>query len=255
MSEFEHALRAAVADSFLAHAEPGVVRQMLHRARAWTFPAGRVFIEPATGHRCGLIVTGLARVYAVKDDGVPTTVRRVGSGAAVGVRAIVGESNTLRVKAITDVEFIELHAPTLIAAAQTDASLAWAVAQEVSRRLMDTEAVLEAAVHGSVSQRVAGALLDLAGDDGLDVAVSHEGLAELVGASRERVGHALRQLGSKGAIGLARRHIAILDAGRLETEAMFRPAASRTVVGPLGRASKIAWQVHRDVTNALPKVR
>lgn len=227
MSDFERSLQDAIKESFLAQADVDVVDGLLARTRVWAFPAGRDFLNEGTPKRCGLIVSGLARVFAVKGDGGHTTIRLVQRGAVVGIRAMVGESNSLHVRAVTEIEFVELDPKVVMAAAQSHASLAWAIALEIGRRMRDTEGVLEAAFNRSVGQRVASALLDLLVEsDNRGVAVSHEGLAEIVGASRESVGRALRRLDSRGAIALARRRIAVLDAAHLQTEAVFQKHAS-----------------------------
>lgn len=220
MPHSDRAVQIALSESFLARSEAHIVDAIVGRARMWDIPAGRVFINQDTLDRCGLIVSGMARVYAVKGDGAHATIRRVARGAAVGVRAMVGDSNALHVRAITDVEFMEIDPRVLMSVAANNAALAWAIAREVGDRLRDTETVLEAAVHGSVTQRVAGALLDLAGDaNQMEILVSHEGLAELVGASRERVGQALRMLDASGALAHSRRRITIVDPALLQAEA------------------------------------
>jgi CRP-like cAMP-binding protein len=132
---------------------------------------------------------------------------------------MTGTPNALRVVAETDVEFLELDAATVLAGAQKDVSLAWAIAREVSLRLCDTEDMLQSGVGLSVMERVARALLDMAGELDGAVVVSQEALAERVGSSRESVGKTVRDLEARGLIQLSRRRLQVLDATTLASVA------------------------------------
>ncbi len=219
MSDFDSAVTSAVQHSFLAAVDKGLLSKIVSRARACEISAGRVFIDHSRPNRCGVIVSGRARVYALGRDGAQITVRRVSRGAAVGVRAMTGTPNALRVVAETDVEFLELDAATVLAGAQKDVSLAWAIAREVSLRLCDTEDMLQSGVGLSVMERVARALLDMAGELDGAVVVSQEALAERVGSSRESVGKTVRDLEARGLIQLSRRRLQVLDATTLASVA------------------------------------
>lgn len=206
--------------SFLSSVPSDTVGGVIRDARYCEISAGRVFIDETQPARCGLIVEGLARVYAVRPDASQVTLRRVGPGAAVGIKAVMRHRNALSVQAITDVRFLELHTEGLVSAARESAVLAWAIAEEVDRRLDDTELQLVVNAGGTVIQRIAGSLLDL-GIHGkrIEIAISQERLAEAIGASRERVGHELRRLAAAGSIRLARGKIIVLDPARLHSVA------------------------------------
>lgn len=208
----EPSIEAVLPDSFLADVRPELRRQLLQRSRIREVPAGRTFIDQGQPHRCGLILSGLARVFTVKLDGAESTLRRVGPGAAIGVRAIVGRRNRVTVQAISDVELLDLDASLLVSTARDHASVAWAIAQELDRRLDDTELQAQSASTGTVLQKLASALLDLSVDrDGLEVTMSQERLAEVIGASREWVGQQLRSLDRHGLIALSRTRIVLVD--------------------------------------------
>jgi len=185
--------------------------------------AGQLFIRSDEPPRCAIIVQGLARAYRLLPSGAQLTMRRVGPGAAVGIRAMVGRRNDLNVAAISDCVFLPIDANHLVCQARENRALAWAIAEELTRRLDDTHAQSESAFAGSVLQKVCGALLDL-GAEGQppDVAMSHERLAELVGASREAVGRELRGLARAGLIETSPGRIHVLDAIGLQTVARHR---------------------------------
>ena len=216
--QLEPSVETILSKSFLADVQPELARHLLQRSRIREVPAGRIFIDQSQPHRCGLILSGLARVYTVKIDGVEATLRRVGPGAAVGVRAIIGQRNRVTVQAISDVEFLDLDASLLVSTGRDHASLAWAIAQELDRRLGDTELQAQSASTGTVLQKLASALLDLSVDrDALEVAMSQERLAEVIGASREWVGQQLRSLDRHGLIALSRARIVLVDPMSLQS--------------------------------------
>jgi len=116
-----------------------------------------------------------------------------------------------------------ISARTLTAAARHDPRVSWAIAEELNRRLY---AVLEqTAVNafGSVRQRVAAHLLDLASDrqrprGRLVAHVSQQELADAAGSVREVVARALRDLRAAGIVATAADSVVILDPARLYAE-------------------------------------
>lgn len=94
------------------------------------------------------------------------------------------------------------------------------------RRLRDTTAELLLRVHGSVRQRIARQLLDLAADSGegdpVVVAVTHAAIADAIGSQREVVSRVLGDMGKAGAIDLARNRITISDPLKLRAFAVGR---------------------------------
>ena len=154
-----------------------------------------------------------------------TTVYRAGSDpqAALVVRGLVGGPANTSVQTLDPSSAFRISARTLTAAARRDPRVSWAIAEELNRRLY---AVLEqTAVNafGSVRQRVAAHLLDLASDQqrprGRLVAhVSQQELADAAGSVREVVARALRDLRVAGIVATAADCIVILDPARLYAE-------------------------------------
>lgn len=204
--------------SFLAPVSRDLLGLIFHRSRLIDVPAGRVFAQPGRP-RSGIVLDGLARVFAVRSDGSQVTLRRVGPGAAIGITAMGGRRKRTHAQAITDVEFIEFDYQLLIQLGREHAEIAMAIAEEIDRRLADTELQVESR-GGSVVQRVAGALLDVSTEgEPLVVSMSQESLSAMIGASRERVGHELRKLAARGLIASRRGHITLLDPLQLQSVA------------------------------------
>lgn len=229
MIELEPAIATAISHSFLAQVPADLVGRLLAGARLREIAAGQLFISTEEPHRCAIVVEGLARAYRLLPSGAAVTMRRVGPGAAVGVRAIVGRRNDLNVVGISHCVFLPLDSARLVALARDSAPLAWAIAEELNRRLDDTQLENESTVAGSVLQKTAGALLDMSIDGpALEVHMTQERFAELVGASREAVGRELRALAATKLITLERGRFIVRDALRLQSVARGRTSRRGT---------------------------
>lgn len=89
--------------------------------------------------------------------------------------------------------------------------------EQLSARLLETEAVVEDFAFKSVPARLAGALLRvLETSEGKTVHASHQELADMIAAYRETVTLALDELQTRGLVSLSRRSIEILDPAALE---------------------------------------
>src|SRR6266508_4362300 len=103
------------------------------------------------------------------------------------------------------------------------ARVAWAIAEELNRRLDDTLQQTAINAFGSVKQRVAAHLLDLASAQQRPVGrlvarVSQQELADAVGSVREVVARALRDFRLAGLVATAPDSVLILDPTRLHEE-------------------------------------
>jgi CRP-like cAMP-binding protein len=89
--------------------------------------------------------------------------------------------------------------------------------EQLSARLIETEAVVEDFAFKGVPARLAGALLRLVErSPNQTVAVSHQELADMIGAYRETVTLSLDAFQARGWVELGRRSIVIVDRPALE---------------------------------------
>jgi CRP/FNR family transcriptional regulator len=107
--------------------------------------------------------------------------------------------------------------------ARRDPRVSWAIAEELNRRLYEVLEQTAVNAFGSVRQRVAAHLLDLASGrqrpGGRLVAhVSQQELADAAGSVREVVARALRDLRVAGIVATAADSVVILDPARLYAE-------------------------------------
>jgi CRP/FNR family transcriptional regulator len=119
------------------------------------------------------------------------------------------------VQALTDATLFVLNLGTVQALGRTDARFAWALAEEIAHRLYEVIDVFSGTVFGSVRQRVARHLLDLAAEHQrgavLVAPVSQQELADAAGTVREVVARVLRELRDERLIQTSRQGIVLLD--------------------------------------------
>jgi CRP/FNR family transcriptional regulator, cyclic AMP receptor protein len=170
-----------------------------------------------------LVIEGLLRVYMTSAEGRQVTVRYARDGDVLGIAVLVGGPVNVAVQALAPCSLFRINARTLLEAGRQDARVAWAVAEELNRRLYDTLQQTAINAFGSVRQRVAAHLLDLASaqqrPDGLLVAQgSQQELADAVGSVCEVVARVLREFRLAGLVATAPDSVVIFDAARLYSQ-------------------------------------
>jgi CRP/FNR family transcriptional regulator len=176
----------------------------------------------------GVLLEGLLRLYIQSNDGRQATLRYVKPGNIVAVvTPFHPMPGTLVAIATSRVIQFGEGAATRLARANAD------FAFELASALADWNLFLSATVanitFGSVRQRVAAHLLELApvGPEvqGLQtVQITQQELADAVGTAREVVSRVLKTLKSLGVIATSYSTIAILDPDRLRQESILNSA-------------------------------
>lgn len=223
-------VQRAIAASLLGELPASLRSQVLTDALPIELPAGGTIYRDEGEPRCIFIVTGLVRVILSASDGRTITIRYAHPGELLGVPTIIGGPVPVSVELVTDAKLLVLNARMLRHLGQTEPAVGWLLAREVTRRLYDTiEAVADRAF-GSLRQRVARHLLDLASkrQDGTLVAtVTQQELAEAVGSARPAVAKVVAELRDLGFVATAAPGIAILDAEGLDAETWSRRASPK----------------------------
>ena len=212
----------ALAHSFLAELPAEVISELRAGGERADYPAGTTVYQPGSEPRAALVVRGLLRVFLASLEGRQVTVRYARPGDVLGIAVLVGGPASVGVQAVEPSGLFRLSSRTLLAAARRDARVSWAIAGELNRRLYDTLEQTAVNAFGSVRQRVAAHLLDLASAQQepawLAARVSQQELADAVGSVREVVARVLRELRVAGVIATTADRIVILDATRLYAE-------------------------------------
>jgi CRP/FNR family transcriptional regulator len=227
--------------SVLAALPADVVGRLLAGAMRLEVPAGSVLYREGDPVRCGLVVSGLLRMYLEAPDGRQVTMRYLRPGNLPGVALLflggAPPRMAANVQALTGVVGLMLDGAALAALARDDARVAWALGAEVARSQQELAAAYAASVFGTVAQRVARHVLDLsaahqahqraepawprAGSPGerLMAAVTQQALADAVASTRVVVTRALHDLRVAGLIETTRGGVLVLDAERLHAVA------------------------------------
>lgn len=156
-------------------------------------------------------------------EGRQVTVRYARPADVLGIAVMVGGPVNVSVQTIEASSLFSVNLRALTAVAQPNARVAWAIAEELNRRLWDTLQQTAINAFGSVKQRVASHILDLASMEQrpgarLAARVSQQELADAVGSVREVVARVLRDLRLAGIVATSADRILVLDPARLHAE-------------------------------------
>lgn len=226
------ATRAAWEKSYLRELPDEIRDLLLSDAHPVTIPAGSPIYEAYGPPKLALIRLGLARVKIVSVEGRSATIRYAGPGQIIGLPSAVSNGSPVGAEAVTDCEASMLNVSVVQRLGQTNARLAWLLARQVADICFEISDVLGTNLFGTVRQRVARHLLDLAtkGGDGLVVEVEQQEIADAIGSVREVVARTLRSLRDEGLLVRSRRGLELVDPGRLHAI-----AAESAQSGPTGR--------------------
>jgi CRP/FNR family transcriptional regulator, cyclic AMP receptor protein len=213
----------ALARSFLAELPPELTGALRADGERADYPAGTTVYQAGGEPRAALVVRGLMRVYLSSPGGRQVTIRYARPGDVLGVAVLVGGPGDFGVQAVEPSSVFRISARTLLTTAQRDARVSWAIAGELNRRLFEVLEQTAVIAFGSVRQRVAAHLLDLASEQQrphgrLVARVSQQELADAAGSVREVVARTLRDLRVAGIVATAADSVVILDPARLYAE-------------------------------------
>ena len=213
----------ALARSFLGKLPSELVDELLAEGERTGYPAGTTIYREGEAPRAVLVIDGLLRVYMTSAEGRQVTVRYARGADVLGIAVLVGGPVNVAVQALAPSSLFRINARTLTQAAHQDARVAWAVAEELNRRLYDTLQQTAINAFGSVRQRVAAHLLDLASaqqhpDGRLVAQVTQQELADAVGSVREVVARVLRAFRLARLVATAPDSVLILDPAGLHRE-------------------------------------
>ena len=210
----------AVARSFLADLPAELLARLRSDGERADYPAGTTVYRAGDPPQAALVVRGLIRVFLSSTEGRQVTVRYARPGDVLGVAVLVGGPVGTTVQTVEPSSVFRISARTLTAAARHDPRVCWAIAEELDRRLYDVLEQTAVNAFGSVRQRIAAHLLDLASDGQsalgrLEAHVSQQELADATGSVREVVARALRDLRTAGIVATSAEGVVILDPARL----------------------------------------
>ena len=178
-----------------------------------TYRRDQVIYDPSTPREAlFLIKEGEVRVYYISPDGRRLVLCHLGPGHLFGEMPLIGHwMGSAYAQASADATVCLLTKPVIQHLLTSRPAVAAALLQRGAKRQREAEALLEALAFQDVQARVASLLLRLADSRTTVEGLTHERLAEQVGASRETVTRSLLRLQREGLVQVERKRVHLLD--------------------------------------------
>jgi CRP/FNR family transcriptional regulator, cyclic AMP receptor protein len=220
----------ALQRSFLGRLPPDAVADLLEDQPVLDLPAGTTFYREGGPPSVFLMISGLVRLFLVGRSDREVTVRYCRPPDVIGTALAIAGPLEVWAQTLAPTALHAIDVGKLDEAAHRDAAVAFALAEELSHRVDETLEQIAINAFGSVKQRVATHLLDLASSAGrsdgrLVAGLSQQELADAVGSVREVVARALRDFRAARLVATGTDEVVILDAiGLFEESWGFRGA-------------------------------
>lgn len=179
-----------------------------------------IFQREDAGRALFIVQSGSVRVYFPSSQGSDLTLAVFGPGDFFGEMSLLdGRPRSASAAAASDTVLITLERSDFLALLTSRPKAALSVLEVVSRRLRGASEMASDLAFLDVGGRLAKRLLDLAGTHGkrtphgtlLDVRLTQEELANMIGVTRESVNRNLGEFRRLGLIGNQGRKFVILD--------------------------------------------
>jgi CRP/FNR family cyclic AMP-dependent transcriptional regulator len=195
--------------------------------REKAYPRGSVILfENDPGDALFIVREGRVKVVLIGEDGREVILGVLGVGDHFGELSLIdNQPRSAHVIAMEDANLIVLYRDDFRRRVETSPAVALALLTELSRRLRRADEKIGGLVLLDVPGRIARLLLDLAeqgGDATIDKPLTHQTIAQIIGASRETVSRAMKEFQDAGWITVQRRRITVADAAALKQRAHSR---------------------------------
>lgn len=180
-------------------------------------PKGRLLDGPPLS----LVVTGLVRVSLVSGDGRRFAVTYLRQGDLAGLARLTGRRYPLLFDAVTDCRQLRLDPRVFNELRQRHPEIGVAVAEQLSHHIDDVLHETALGVFGHVRQRVLRHLLALAvvrPSGPASCEITHQQLADAVGAARETVSRVIGELKAESLLAGDHGVVVVPDPERLRQE-------------------------------------
>lgn len=179
-----------------------------------------VFQKDDPGDCAYIIDNGAVRIYLPSQQGSDLTLAVLGPGDFFGDLSLLdGQPRSASAAALDDTSLTTIRRSDFIALLRSRPDAAMAVLAVVARRLRETDEMAADLAGRDASSRLAKKLLELASAHGvpsaegvvLDLPVTQEGLAAMIGVTRESVNRGLSQFRRQGIVGKKGRRLILRD--------------------------------------------
>ena len=195
--------------------------------RERSYPKGSVILfQDDPGDSLFLVRTGRVKVVLIGEDGREVILGVLEPGAHFGELALIDDQpRSAHVIAMEDAQLLILRREDFRRRVDANPSVAWALLCELSRRLRRADEKIGGLVLLDVPGRIARLLLDLSEEGGgpaIEKLLTHQTIAQMIGASRETVSRSMKEFQESGLIRVERRRIAVANREALEKRAQVR---------------------------------
>jgi CRP-like cAMP-binding protein len=203
------------------------IQKFADLTRERSYPKGSVILfQDDPGDSLFVLRAGRVKVVLIGEDGREVILGVLEPGAHFGELALIDDQpRSAHVIAMEDAQLLILRREDFRRRVEANPSVAWALLTELSRRLRRADVKIGGLVLLDVPGRIARLLLDLAdetGGDAIEKPLTHQTIAQMIGASRETVSRAMKEFQDAGLITVERRRIAVGDRDALEKRSQVR---------------------------------
>jgi len=205
----------------------GELESFAELTRERSYPRGSVILfENDPGDSLFVVRSGRVKVVLIGEDGREVILGVLGIGQHFGELALIDEQpRSAHVIAMEDSTLIVLRRDDFRKRVESSPSVAWSLLAELSHRLRRADDKIGGLVLLDVPGRIARLLLDFAeegGSEQIEKTLTHQTIAQMIGASRETVSRAMKDFQEAGWINVERRRISLANRSALEQRAQVR---------------------------------
>ena len=207
--------------------ERGELVRFAELTREKSYPKGSVIVfEDDPGDSLFVVRDGRVKVVLVAEDGREVILGVLGIAEHFGELALIDDQpRSAHVIAMEDATLLVLRREDFRRRVEGSPSVAWALLTELSRRLRAADGKIGGLVLLDVPGRIARLLLDFgehAAGHLIDKPLTHQTIANMIGASRETVSRTMREFQDMGWVKVERRRIALADLEALRKRSQVR---------------------------------
>lgn len=208
---------------------PAELRRFVDVTQERRYDRGSIIVSTGDpGDSLFIVRTGQVKVVLVARDGREVILRVLRQGDHFGELALIdGRPRSAHVIALENATLLVLRREDFRREVESSPAIVWALLTEFSRRLRDADGKIGGLVLLDVPGRIARLLVELVVEGRsttIERQLTHQMIAQMIGASRETVSRALREFEEAGWIGVERRRITVRDRGALEARARLSVA-------------------------------
>lgn len=206
---------------------PEELERFAELTRERSYPKGSVILfQDDPGDSLFVLRDGRVKVVLIGEDGREVILGVLEPGAHFGELALIDDQpRSAHVIAMEDAQLLVLRREDFKRRVEANPTVAWALLTELSRRLRRADVKIGGLVLLDVPGRIARLLLDLADESGseqIEKPLTHQTIAQMIGASRETVSRAMKEFQDAGLIRVERRRISVGDREALEKRSQVR---------------------------------